>query len=189
MKLQMPYASIQCLLKPFLVLCVLTFSTACAGDWSAKMKPHIQAVDLEQYAGTWYEVARFPHRFERNLTGVTVTYTLKPDGHIEVVNKGFKGDLNGPIRKARGKAKPAGNPSFGHLRVSFFWIFYADYFILDLDQQHYQWALVGSSSPNFLWILSRSPQMDADIFDRLVNKAKELGYEVSRIEKVPQPKL
>ncbi|MBK9291533.1 MAG: lipocalin family protein [Bacteroidetes bacterium] len=153
------------------------------------MKPHIQPVDLNRYAGTWYEIARFPHRFERNLTGVTATYTLMPNGKIRVENKGFKNSLDGPVSKAIGKAKPAADPAVGHLRVSFFWIFYADYFILGLDQENYQWALVGSSSPNFLWILSRKPQMEQQQLERLIQRAAELGYDVSKLEMVPQPVL
>lgn len=162
---------------------------SCSTSWSAKLKPHIQPVELEKYTGVWYEIARFPHRFERNLVGVTATYNLLPDGKIRVVNKGFKGGLDGEMSNAIGKAKPAGDPCIGHLKVSFFWIFYADYYILALDQANYSWALVGSSSPNFLWILSRKPQMEKPLLDSLINRASELGYDISKLELVPQPAL
>lgn len=162
---------------------------SCSTSWSAKMKPHIQPVELERYTGVWYEIARFPHRFERNLAGVTATYTLLPDGKIRVENKGFKGGLNGEMSNVIGKAKPAGDPGIGHLKVSFFWIFYSDYYILALDQANYSWALVGSSSSNFLWILSRKPQMEKPLLDSLINRASELGYDISKLELVPQPAL
>jgi lipocalin len=177
------------LIKLTLMLALIFNTFSCATQWSSKMKPHIQAVELKHYTGTWYEIARFPHRFERDLVGVTATYTLLPNGRIRVENQGYKKSLDGEQRKAIGKAKPAGDPALGHLKVSFFWIFYADYYILALDQDNYQWALVGSSTPNFLWILGRQPQMDPAILDALIKKAADLGYDISKLEMVPQPAL
>lgn len=142
-------------------------------------------VNLDKYLGTWYEIARFPHRFEKDLVGVTATYTLKDNGMIEVVNQGYKYSLDGELSRAVGKAKVAksGNPA--HLRVSFFWIFYADYLILELDTD-YQYALVGSTSDKYLWILAREPQLDEATYTMLVSKARERGYDVSKLERVPQ---
>ncbi len=177
------------LIKLIIMIFLLPGMFSCSTSWSAKMKPHIQPVVLERYTGVWYEIARFPHRFERNLAGVTATYTLLPDGKIKVENKGFKGGLDGEMSNVVGKAKPAGDPEIGHLKVSFFWIFYADYYILALDQTDYQWALVGSSSPDFLWILHRKPQMEKPLLVSLVNKAAALGFDTSKLEMVPQPAL
>lgn len=190
MNLQQPaFAKDMRIVTKLLIMSILTLLYSCSTSWSARMKPHIQPVELERYTGVWYEIARFPHRFERNLAGVTATYTLLPDGKIKVENKGYKGGLDGEPSSVVGKAKPAGDPGVGHLKVSFFWIFYADYYILDLDHDHYQWALVGSSSPGFLWILYRKPQMDQALRDSLINKAAALGYDVSKLELVPQPAL
>ncbi len=175
--------------KFFTVLLVIISTYSCATNWSSKMKPQIQTVELERYTGTWYEIARYPHRFERDLVGVTATYTLLPNGRIKVENKGYKKSLDGELSKAIGKAKPAGDPSIGHLKVSFFWIFYADYYILALDHESYQWALVGSSSPNFLWVLGRKPQMEQATLDNLIKRAAELGYDISKLEMVAQPLL
>lgn len=177
------------LLKFIAMMLVITSTFSCATNWSSKMKPHIQAVDLERYIGTWYEIARYPHRFERDLVGVTATYTMLPNGRIKVENKGYKKSLEGEPSNAIGKAKPAGDPAIGHLKVSFFWIFYADYYILALDHENYQWALVGSSSPNFLWILGRTPQMEQAMLDKLIRRAAELGYDISKLEMVAQPDL
>jgi lipocalin len=148
----------------------------------------VEKVDLERYAGTWYEIARFPHSFEKNLVGVTATYTLRPDGKVDVLNKGYKNSLDGKLKTAKAFAKVPDPGNTGRLKVFFFWPFGADYLILELDQENYQYALVGSSTSNYLWILSRTPQMDQDIYDMLVSKALERGYDVSRIEKVPQIK-
>lgn len=176
--------------NPYLLVAIiallLSFTNCSSTANKIKVKP-IQNFDLKRYVGTWYEIARFPHRFERNLVGVTATYNLLANGKIEVINQGFMHSLNGPVKTAIGKAKPAGNDGAGHLRVSFFWIFYTDYLILELDEQNYQYSLVGSSSPNYLWILSRTPQMDSVQLNKLIHKAKDLGYDVSKLEMVDQP--
>lgn len=143
-------------------------------------------VDLSRYAGKWYEIARFPHSFEKGLVGVTATYTLRPDGKITVLNEGYKNSLNGKYKKAKATARVP-NPAYpGWLKVVFFWPFGADYLILELDTVNYQYALVGSSSDKYLWILCRTPQMDQDTYSMLVEKAKARGYDVSRLEKVLQ---
>ncbi len=146
----------------------------------------VDSFDPDRYLGTWYEIARFPHSFEKNLVGVTATYSLRDDGKIKVVNKGFKNSFSGESRTSVGKAKPAksGNPA--HLRVSFFLFFYADYKVMELDEENYQWAIVGSSSPDYLWILCRKPQMDEALYSKLVSLAATRGYDTSRLERVPQ---
>ncbi len=141
--------------------------------------------DLSRYLGTWYEIARFPHSFEKGLVGVTATYSLRNDGKIRVENAGFRGSLDGPLSVATGKAKPAGSSGSGHLKVSFYLFFYADYFIMDIDPG-YQWALIGSRSDKYLWILSRTPIMDEGTYLRVLDKARSLGYDLSRLYKVPQ---
>lgn len=145
----------------------------------------VEHVDLNRYAGIWYEIARFPHRFEKDLVGVTATYNLLSNNKIEVLNQGYKYNLNGELKRAIGKAKVPNPDRPGHLRVSFFLFFYADYLILELDEENYQYALIGSSSDNYLWILSRTPQMSDDIYNMLVEKALKWGYDVSKLEKVP----
>lgn len=178
--------------KYWLVIVLLIFIIAglgaCSNSFKKNLIKNIQPVDLDRYTGKWYEIARFPHRFERNLTGVTAQYTLKENGMIEVINRGFENSLNGKERIAVGKAKKASDDGMGHLKVSFFWIFYADYFILELDPD-YQYALIGSSSSNFLWVLSRTPQMPPEQLQRLLARAGALGYDLEKVEMVPQPFL
>lgn len=141
----------------------------------------VSAFDLEQYLGTWYEIARYPHRFEKDLQGVTATYSIRKDGKIKVLNQGYKGSLDGKKSRAVGKAKLNKNGKPGQLKVSFFLFFYADYFVMELDP-NYQWALVGSSSPNFLWVLSRTPELPKETVDHILSKAKSRGYDLSELE-------
>jgi apolipoprotein D and lipocalin family protein len=142
---------------------------------------------LEKYLGTWYEIARFDHSFERGLQGVTATYSLKPDGKIMVLNKGYKNSLDGKLKKAVGKAKIFNPKTPRNLLVSFFWFFYAPYNILELDAD-YQYALIGSKSSNYLWILSRTPQLDEKTYQWLLEKARDRGYDTSKLIKVLQSK-
>ena len=148
-------------------------------------KSTVENFELNKYLGTWYEIARLPNRFEKDLVGVTATYKMRDDGKVAVINQGYKNTLDGKLKKATGKARIP-DPSVAKLEVSFFWIFYSDYYILELDTIDYQYALVGSSSDNYLWILNRTPQMDEDIYNKLVASAKERGYDTNELFKVPQ---
>lgn len=145
----------------------------------------VKELDLNQYLGTWYEIARFPHSFEKNLVGVTATYSLREDGKIEVLNQGFKNTLDGEKSRAVGKARIPNKLEPGKLKVAFFWIFYADYFVMELDE-NYQYAMIGSSSDKYFWILNRTPKMDPVIYEMLLGKARKRGYNLAKLEKVPQ---
>jgi len=145
----------------------------------------VKSVDIQRYMGTWYEIARFPQKFEKNLTGVTATYSLNADGTVKVVNAGHYLTLGGKMKSSVGKAKFAGKEKNGHLKVSFFLFFYADYFIMSLDD-NYQWALIGSRSDDYLWILSRTPRMDSQIYNQLLDRARNMGYDLSKLEEVHQ---
>lgn len=169
-----------------LLFLVITSSQCTMKQEDKPLRTTVAQVDLELYAGKWYEIARYPHSFEKGLVGVTATYTLKPNGRIEVLNQGFKGSLNGKRSKAKAWAKVPNPLEPGKLKVYFFWPFGADYYILDLDE-NYQWALVGSSSMNYLWILSRTPQMPNEVYNQILKKAIELGYDIEKIELVEQP--
>ncbi len=145
----------------------------------------VNQLDINKYMGTWYEIARYNHRFERNLVGVTATYELRPDGKITVINKGFKKTLDGKEKIAKGKAKIPSPEEPGKLKVAFFLCFYTDYFVMELDPD-YQWALVGSSSDDYLWILSRTPQLDEDVLDGILQMAKKRGYVTGKLIMVKQ---
>ena len=146
----------------------------------------VKHLDVEKYLGTWYEIARFPHSFEKGLVGVTATYSLRKDGKIRVVNQGFKETLDGKLSTAEGKAKIPDLNKPSRLKVSFFLFFYGDYYVLELDEE-YGWAMIGSSSPNYFWILSRTPQMDREVFLKLLDNAKQRGYDLDQLIEVEQP--
>lgn len=146
-------------------------------------KTVVKQLDLERYMGTWYELARYDHRFERDMVGVTATYSFRDDGKIKVVNRGYEGTLNGLLSEAIGKAKVPDTSEPGKLKVSFFWIFYGDYFVLDLDE-NYQWALIGSSSDKYSWILSRKPEISDKLYKQLLNKLAKRGYDIEKLIEV-----
>jgi len=144
----------------------------------------VTGFDLNRFLGKWYEIARLPTSFERNLGHVTATYSLKKEGRVEVLNEG-KDIWSGKSSKAVGKAKIAKQPDIGFLKVSFFGPFYGDYIILELDKEGYEYALIASSH-KYLWILSRTPELKKDILERLVNRAKELGFKTELLYYTPQ---
>jgi len=147
----------------------------------------VKQLDLKRYMGTWYEIARYDHSFERNLVGVTATYSLRPDGKITVINQGYKNTLDGKLSRAKGKAKQPDPEEPGKLKVSFFLFFYADYYVLELDED-YQWVLIGSSTDKYLWILSRTPEVGKDTMNDILEKARQRGYETSKLIWVKQKK-
>ncbi|MFH1428135.1 MAG: lipocalin family protein [Candidatus Margulisiibacteriota bacterium] len=155
----------------------------CLGDSFTANLPD-QKIDPERYLGTWYEIARIPNWFEKDLTGVTATYSPKPDDKIEVLNQGYLKTLDGEHKRAVGEAWIPNKDRPGQLKVSFFWPFSADYIVLAIDEEH-TFALVGSGR-DYLWILSRTPVMDEALYNKLILRAKELGYDTSRLEKVEQ---
>jgi apolipoprotein D and lipocalin family protein len=140
----------------------------------------VKDLDQSRYLGGWYEIARFDHRFERGLEESKALYTLREDGKIDVTNTGVK---NGQPKVAQGKARTTDNPAL--LRVSFFGPFYADYRVMMLDPD-YQYALVGGKSAKYLWILSRTPQLEESVKQAILAEATRRGYDVSKLIWVKQ---
>ncbi|MGK0254051.1 MAG: apolipoprotein D and lipocalin family protein [Mariniflexile sp.] len=148
----------------------------------------VKELDVQKYLGTWYEIARYNHSFERGLVGVTAKYSMRDDGKIKVVNSGYKNSLNGKFSQAVGKAKiPDLINDPAKLKVSFFLFFYGDYYVMELDKD-YQWAIIGSSSDKYLWVLNRKPQMEKKLYNELLNKIQKRGYDVSKLIMVEQKK-
>lgn len=131
--------------------------------------------ELERYLGRWYEIARLDHSFERGLIRVSAEYSLREDGGIRVVNRGFD-PVQERWREAEGRAYPVGAPGEGRLKVSFFGPFYGAYNILALDRQNYHYALVSGPSRNYLWILARQPRLDPTVLEALLEHARRLGF-------------
>lgn len=147
----------------------------------------IKGFDLDRYLGKWYEIARFDYRFECNLYACTAEYSMRPDGKVKVVNSGHKESPTGQLKTAVGKAKPGepNDPSKpGFLKVSFCCLFYAPYYILSIDAD-YQYALVAGKGYKYLWILSRTPSLPQDVTQRLIDLAKQRGFDTSKLQFIP----
>ena len=140
--------------------------------------------DAQRYLGTWYEIARLDHRFERGLQRVTATYSTMDDGGIQVINKGYNPE-RGMWQQTIGKAYFTGDPSRAALKVSFFGPFYGGYNVIALDPD-YRYALVCGPNRSYLWILSRTPQLDESVKQRLVEQARSAGFPVDELIWVEQ---
>jgi len=147
----------------------------------------VKGFSLDQYLGTWYEIARMDHRFERDLSNVTAEYRLKDDGGVRVLNRGFNTKKD-EWKEAEGKAYFVDDSTVGRLKVSFFGPFYASYNVIALDQEDYQWSLVTGPDKDYLWILSRTPVLDQAVVDELVSTARSLGYKTDELIFVSQDK-
>ena len=153
---------------------------ACTKDFDNST---VSSFDLSRYLGTWYEIARFDHSFERGMDNAMAEYILQDDGTVFVMNTAWK---NGKFKVAQGKAKypdPASKP--GGLKVSFFLFFYSDYNVMMVDE-NYQISLVGSKAENYLWILSRTPVPDPDLLKLVLDEARSRGYDTSKLIWVDQ---
>jgi len=143
----------------------------------------VKKLDIPRFMGKWYEIARYEHTFEKGMTHVTAEYSLEPDGKIRVVNKGIK---NGKAKEIVGKAKQPDPVEYpGRLKVSFFLWFYSDYYVLEMDND-YQYAIIGSSSDKYLWILSRTPELPKVTLDKLLANIKQRGYDLTKLIFVEQ---
>jgi apolipoprotein D and lipocalin family protein len=155
---------------------------ACAGAGRSPVLPSLQVVpqvDLRRYMGTWFEIARYPHRFQQGCVGSSATYALLEDGTVDVLNRCGRGPA-GEISSAKGKARVVDSKTKAKLKVTFFWPFSGDYWIIDLGEK-YDYAVVGHPSRKYLWILSRTPQMDDGLYRQILMRLVNQGYDTSRL--------
>ena len=171
-----------------LIVLTMVASTLLIGSTGGSPKDELEvvpSVDLSRYLGQWYEIARLPNRFEKKCAdSVTATYTLRSDGKIEVLNRCRK--ASGEFTTAKGKAKIVDKKTNAKLKVTFFWPFYGDYWILDLGP-NYEYAVVGDPSRDYLWILSRTPQIDEALYQQLLAKMAARGFPTGRMIRTTQP--
>jgi len=161
---------------------LLLFSIFGLFTCSKQPLPTVDQVDLERYAGKWYEIASFPMCFQRGCTCTTAEYTPTGQGYVEVLNRCIK---NGEPTSAEGKAFPVKGSNNSRLRVQFFWPFRGNYYVIALADD-YSYAMVGSPNRKYLWILSRSPQLDPDTLQMLKDKAENLGFDINRLQRTEQ---
>jgi apolipoprotein D and lipocalin family protein len=146
----------------------------------------VRNVELERYLGRWYEIASYPAWFQKGCVGATADYSLLDNGKIQVVNRCHKDSLDGPLKESKGKAEVVDKATNAKLKVWFFWPFKGNYWIIDLSPD-YQWAVVGEPSRKYLWILSRTPVMDAAVYQGILARLPEKGYDPDKLKKSEQP--
>jgi len=143
----------------------------------------VSEFDGDRYLGKWYEIARLDHSFERNLSNVSALYSAKKNGEIAVLNRGYN-EKTGEWEQIEGKARFVGDESIGSLKVSFFGPFYGGYHVIELDRLNYSYAMVSGPSRSYLWILSRTTELDETTYSRLVARAGALGFDTSALIRV-----
>jgi apolipoprotein D and lipocalin family protein len=151
----------------------LLLVSACTGVPEG-LKP-VEGFELQRYLGQWYEIARLDHSFERGLTDVSATYSLREDGGINVLNRGFD-PKRGLWNEAKGRAYFLGSPQTASLKVSFFGPFYGGYHVIALDRVAYRYALISGPSRGYLWILARDKQLPEATLKSLVSQARQAGF-------------
>ena len=139
----------------------------------------VAQVDLDRYVGLWYEIARYPNGFQKDCRNSTAMYTARNDGKIDVVNK-CRSEKDGSIREAKARAWVVDSSSNARLKVSFFWPFRGDYWIIDLGQD-YEYAVVGTPNRKYLWILSRAPEMAPDVLARIIENVEGQGFDGGKL--------
>lgn len=160
------------------LLAILVGAVATTADTKSPLTT-VPSVDLQRYLGTWYEVARYPNRFEADcVSDVTANYSIRADGKVQVVNACRKAD--GEIKQSKGYAKIVQGSNNAKLRVTFFWPFFGDYWIVDLDP-NYRYAVVSEPKREYLWILSRTPVMDEKQHQAILQRIRELGFDPNRL--------
>lgn len=163
--------------KVFILVSVMLVS-ACTGIPDG-VSP-VSGFDVKRYLGTWYEIARLDHSFERDLQQVTADYSVREDGGIRVVNRGYNTEKQA-WEQAEGKAYFIGDSDVGRLKVSFFGPFYGAYNIMELDRENYQYAMISGPDRSYLWILARTPDPGQATVDRLVEQAAGLGFDSEQL--------
>lgn len=171
------------MLRPLVLL--LALSAGCAGPPPPDAPRTVPAVDLARYAGLWHEVARFPNRFQDgsgvSCADVTAAYAPRPDGRLDVVNRCRNAAAaDGAERVAAGRAYAVEGSGGARLRVSFFWPFYGDYWVLGLAPD-YRWAVVGDPRREYLWVLSRTPAMAPADYAAALDIARREGFDTARL--------
>ena len=161
-----------------LMALLVLFLTGCVGI-PDNVKP-VGSFDAGRYLGKWYEIARLDHPFERGLTRVSADYSLREDGGLRVVNRGYSAG-EGKWKEAEGKAYFVGRRDVGYLKVSFFGPFYGSYVVIDLDRENYGYALVCGPDRSYLWILAREPRIDDGVKASLTAKASALGFDTGKL--------
>jgi apolipoprotein D and lipocalin family protein len=178
------------IMKLGFLICFWLLFVGCAPTTTERLHlaplPTVAHVDLPRYLGTWYEISSFPQSFQKGCTATTATYKSRADGDIDVINRCRKDSVDGPEKVAEGRARVVDKTTNAKLEVSFFRPFWGDYWVVALGD-NYEYAVVGHPSRDYLWILSRSPTMAADLYASVVHRLSLLGYETKRLKRTLHP--
>ncbi len=166
----------------FIFICM--FMTSVFGARPQKLDV-VKDIDLNQFSGTWYEIARLPNQHEKGLVEVTSTFKRTDDGEFLIENRGYKGSRDGKCMTVKGKIVIPDHNENGAMKVKIWWLS-IDYRVIDVDKENYQYALIATDSKKYLWIISKQPVMDPIEFDNLLSVARENGFNVGKLEKVQQ---
>lgn len=165
-------------IKKILIIIIPFLAVACTGKPDGVVA--VKDFELDRYLGKWYEITRLDHSFERGLNNISAEYSLRDDGGVKVINSGFSEEDN-EWQQAEGKAYFVDNTDSGHLKVSFFGPFYGSYIIFELDRKNYQYAFVSGPNTSYLWLLSRTPQVDQEVLNRFKKRSQELGFDTTKL--------
>jgi apolipoprotein D and lipocalin family protein len=165
-------------LKNIFLLISLFFLNGCMG-MPDTVQP-ITGFELDRYLGKWYEIARLDHSFEKGLSQVTAEYSMRTDGGVLVVNRGFSESKN-EWKEAEGKAYFVNSVSDGYLKVSFFGPFYGSYVVFELDHENYQYAFISGPSTKYLWLLSRTPSVKIEIMEKFIEMSNSRGFDTDSL--------
>ncbi len=162
-----------------LLLSLALLISGCATAPPSGVTP-ITGFELNRYLGQWYEIARLDHPFERGLSNIGAHYSLRDDGGLTVLNRGYN-DQAKAWKEAEGRAYFTGDPTVGSLKVSFFGPFYGGYHIIALDRVQYSWAMISGPNRDYLWILARTRQLPPAVLEPLIQQAKALGFATDQL--------
>ncbi len=172
-------------MKTLMLILVIVLLTGCASLRNAEPLPTVEAVDLERYLGEWYVIANIPYFGERGNVAGRAIYRMRDDGRMDDIYLYRRGNFDNPERRLEGVAWVVDEQSNARWKVRFYWPFTFDYYIVGLDPD-YQWSMVGHPSQRYAWIMAREPRMDVELYQELLSRFDELGFDSSRLQKVPQ---
>jgi apolipoprotein D and lipocalin family protein len=140
----------------------------------------VTSFQIERYLGKWYEIARLDHRFERGLTQISAEYSMRPDGGLKVLNRGYSNEKQ-EWSEAEGRGYFVQSPNEAYLKVSFFGPFFGSYIVFELDTVNYQYALISGPDKSYFWLLARTPTIDDNLKKKLIAKAAALGFDTTKL--------
>jgi len=164
-------------MKKILILFVL-LATGCVSI-PDNITP-VTSFQIERYLGKWYEIARLDHRFERGLTQISAEYSMRPDGGLKVLNRGYSNEKQ-EWSEAEGRGYFVQSPNEAYLKVSFFGPFFGSYIVFELDTVNYQYALISGPDKSYFWLLARTPTIDENLKKKLIAKAAALGFDTTKL--------